>query len=54
MGVADFECVRQLSDGAKPLLRKFQKKIKRMVESHMYYRNCTKKVAEFLRSKMYI
>ena len=50
-----FECVRQLGD-RKIILKNFiseiQNKLKRVVESHLYNGNCTKKEAEFLMSIM--
>ena len=38
----------------KQFITEIQNKLKRVVESHMYKGNCTKKGAEFLMSKMYI
>ena len=59
-----FECVRQLEDiktylkiseeELKNDISEIQNKLKRVVESHMYKDNCTKKEAEFLMLKMYI
>ena len=58
------ECERQLGDiktyfkiseeELKQFITEIQNKLKRVVESHMYKGNCTKKEAEFLMSKMYI
>ena len=58
------ECERQLGDmktylkiseeELKEFISEIQNKLKRIVESHMYKGNCTKKEAEFLMSKMYI
>ena len=59
-----FECVRQLGDiktylkiseeELKNFISEIQNKLKRVVESHLYKGNCTKKEADFLMSKMYI
>ena len=38
----------------KQFITQIQNKLKRIVESHMYKGNCTKKEAEFLMSKMFI
>ena len=38
----------------KQFITEIQNKLKRIMESHMYKGNCTKKEAEFLMSKMYI
>ena len=55
------ECIRQLGDiktylkisdeELKQFISEIQNKLKRIVESHMYKGNCTKKEAEFLMSK---
>ena len=38
---------------AKNIITEFENKLKRIVESHMYKGNCTKKEAELLLSTMY-
>ena len=38
----------------KQFITEIQNKLKRIVDSHMYKENCTKKEAEFLMSKMFI
>ena len=58
------ECERQLGDiktylkiseeEIKQFISEIQNKLRRIVESHVYRGNCTKKEAEFLMSKMYI
>jgi len=58
------ECTRQLEDiktyleltedMVKNIIMEVQNKLKRIVESHMYKGNCTKKEADFLLSKIYI
>ena len=58
------ECTRQLEDiktylelteeMVKNIIMEIQNKLKRIVESHMYKGNCTKKEADFLLSKIYI
>ena len=58
------ECIRQLEytktylelteETVKNITSEVQNKLKRIVESHMYKGNCTKKEANFLLSKMYI
>ena len=58
------ECERQLGDmktylknseeELKQFITEIQNKLKKIVESHMYKGNCTKKEAEFLMSKMCI
>ena len=57
-----FECERQLGDiktylkiseeEIKQFISEIQNKLRRIVESHVYRGNCTKKEAEFLMSKM--
>ena len=56
------ECVRQLSDvqtylkiskeTLTSIITEIQNKLKRLVESHLYKGNCTKKEADFLLSKI--
>ena len=58
------KCTRQLEDiktylelmegMVKNIIMEVQNKLKRIVESHMYKGNCTKKEADFLLSKIYI
>ena len=59
-----FECIIQLGDiktclkiseeELNKIISEIQNKLKRVVESHMYKGNCTKKEAELFMSKMYI
>ena len=58
------ECVRKLNnmktylklteEKLKNIIMEIQNKLKRIVESHSYKGNCTKKEADFLLSKMYV